>query len=288
MDKKGVEITFNWIFVIISGSILLFFFMYFAFNQIDLFNKIGINEVTANINDEIDAFSIGISSSKTVEMPKNVVFNFKCGEVIYKDSRKDTLNLIYGKDDFRSKFNLWTKAWIFPFKIDNLYYASNSDKKFFVIGDDNFLFDIPDKFKKSNKLEDVKKEDIIVEFTNTNIFSKYNENKVLAINRDAGLITFYPEKQKEEFYGDAMILGSMFTDFDDYKCLKEKSLVRLGLIADLYKEKIEFLKLNSKCGFQYNQIDRSLDLFKKEPLKYYKVLEDQNNQLKRDGCIGVF
>lgn len=289
MNKKGVEITFNWIFVIVAGSVLLLFFMYFSWKQIGLFNKIGVNEIVENINNEIDSFSIGLSSSKLVQVPKDVVFSFRCGNVIYKDTKKDTLNLIYSKGNLQNSFILWTKAWMFPFKIDNFYYAANNNKRFFVIGNDNLLFDVPDKFKKFNNLnQEINPDDVIVDFTNSNIFNNHKDNRVLVVDKSKGLITFYPERKREEFYGDGMLLGAMFTDYEDYVCLKNKALDRLNIITELYKKKTDLLKLNSKCSLQYTQVQKTLDLFKREPLKYKSLLIDQNDQIKKNGCANVF
>ena len=289
MDKKGVEITFNWIFVIIAGSVLLMFFIYFAWQQIGLFNEIGIKEITNNINNEIDAFSIGISSNKIVELPKDISFSFKCGEVVYKTESKDTLHLVYSNGKLKDKFNLWTNAWIFPFKIDNLYYASELNKRFIILGDDGFAFNLPEKFQKLNSLnQDVRKDDVIVDFTKGNYNFRFKDNKVLAVDKEKSLVTFYPENKKEEFYSEAMIYGAMFSDYEEYTCLKKKALERLGIMSELYKKKANLLKLNSKCNFLYGEMDKTLDLFKKEPLRYKKIIEEQNDNIKRGGCISVF
>ena len=288
MNKKGVEVTFNWIFVVIAGSILLMFFVYFGWKQIGLFNTIGINEVVDNINNQIDSLSIGLSLNKVVTLPNDIVFQFKCGNILYKTENKDTHNLIYGEGNFKDKFNLWTRAWIFPFKIDNLYYASNVEKRFFILGNENLFFNLPDKFRKFNSLSQVNKDDVIIDFTNSNYQNTYKENKVLVVDKDKNTITFYPGKQKEEFYGEEILIGAMFTNYEDYKCLKTKSLNKLGLISDLYKKKAELLKINSKCSFQYNELEKTLDLFKKDPLRYKNAIIEQNYQIKRDGCVNVF
>ena len=289
MDKKGIEITFNWIFVIIAGSVLLMFFLFFAWKQIGLFNKLGINEVVSTLNNEIDSFSIGISLNKVVELPKGVDIEFKCGEVLFKGARKDTLHLIYADGNFREKFNLWTNAWIFPFKIDNLYYATNLNNKFYIIGNENFFFNIPDKFPKSNSLnQEIKKDDIIIDFGNSNLQARFRENKVLVIDNSRNMITFYPENKKEEFYGEEMIYGAMFSSYEEYSCLKKKALERLEIISNLYKKKAGLLKLNSKCNFLYNEMEKTLDLFKREPLKYKEVMKEQNDNIRRSGCTSVF
>ena len=289
MDKRGIEITFSWIFITLAGSIILLFFIYFAWKQVGLFNTIGVNEVVANINNEIDAFSIGVSSNKVVKLPGDVSFTLKCGEVFYKNSKKDTQNLIYGKGEFRDSFNLWTKEWVFPFKIDNFYFAGDLNKKIYVIGNENFLFNIPDNFKTYDNLnKKPQKEDIIIDFSNSNLQSSYKNNKVIVVDKDKSIFTIYPENQKEEFYSDGMLLGAIFSDFEDYKCLKKKASEKLGLISELYKKKSSLMKLNSKCLFLYNQIEKTLGLFEKEPLKYKNNLVEQNNQLKRDGCPNLF
>lgn len=289
MNKKGMEITFNWIFVAAAGSILLLFFIYFSWKQIDLFNEIGINEVVENINNQVDSLSIGLSSNKVVKLPNDVVFEFKCGNVFYKNAKKDTHNLIYARGNFSGEFNLWTKAWVFPFKIDNIYYASNIEKRFFILGNDNFFFNIPDKFRKFNSLnQDVNKDDVIIDFTNSNYFNIYKENKVLVADKETNLVTFYPGKKQEEFYDESLLFGALFTDYEGYKCLKNKALQRLALMSDLYKIKASLLKTNSKCSFQYNELEKTLDFFKINPLMYKNVLSEQNEQIKRDGCANVF
>ena len=288
MNKKGVEITFNWIFVVIAGSVLLMFFVYFAWKQIYLFNKIGANEIVDRVNNEIDAFAIGVSLNKVIELPKDVIFSFRCGEVLFKGTRRDTLHLIYANGEFKERFNLWTNAWVFPFKIDNFYYASNLNRSFFIIGNEDFFFNIPDKFPKFNSLENLKNGDIIVDFTNSNFNTRFKENRVLVVDKSRDLITFYPENKKEVFFGEEMIYGAMFSDYEEYGCLKKKSLERLSIMAELYKKKAGLLKLNSKCSFLYNEVEKVLDLFKREPLKYKNTLIEQNDNLKRGGCSSVF
>ena len=289
MNKKGVEISFSWMFGIIVGVILLIFFVYFAFKQVGLFNKIGINEVVESINNEINAFSTSGSSNKIVELPSDVVFSFRCGDVIYKNAKKDTNNLIYGDNVFRNRFNLWTKSWVFPFRIGNFYYASNLENRYFILGNENFFFNIPSKFKKFNSInEELKKDDIIIDFTNSNIYSKYRENRVLVVDKDNGIITFYPENKRDEFFGEEMLYGGLFSNYNEYNCLKNKALRKLGLITELYKKKADLLKINSKCSFQYNELQKSLDLFKKDPKNYKDAIIEQNEQIKRNSCIGAF
>ncbi len=288
MNKKGVEITFNWIFVAVAGSILLLFFIYFSWKQIDLFNEIGVNEIVDNINNQIDSLSVGLSSNKVVKLPNDVVFEFKCGNVFYKGLKKDTKNLIYARGNFSNEFNLWTKAWVFPFKIDNIYYAENVEKRFFILGSDSFFFDMPDKFRKFNSLNQVNKNDVIIDFTNSNYFNTYKENRVLVVDAGKNLVTFYPEKKQEEFYDESMLFGALFTDYEGYKCLKNKTLQRLELMSDIYKKKASLLKANSRCNTQYSELEKTFNFFKNDPLKYKGVLNQQNEQIKRDGCVNVF
>ncbi|MBI2672058.1 hypothetical protein HYX16_03940 [Candidatus Woesearchaeota archaeon] len=289
MDKKGVEITFNWIFVAVAGAILLMFFIYFAWKQIDLFNTLGINEVVLGVDNEINAFSVSGSSNKIVQIPSGVSFKFSCGEVLYKNAKKDTLRLIYGDNVLRDNYVLWTRSWNFPFFIDNLYYTSKDNKNFYVIGNNNFLFNIPGKFKKSEQApNEAEKSSVIVDFTNSGFEKRFPETKVLAVDKANNIVTFYPENKKEEFYGEEMLYGAMFTNFDDYKCLKEKSLARISIIADLYKKKAELLKSGSKCSFNYDKLKEALDLFKENPIRYKDVLTEQDETIKRNGCPGVF
>ena len=289
MNKKGVEITFNWIFVAVAGAILLMFFIYFAWKQIDLFNTLGINEVVLGIDNEINAFSTSGSSNKIVQIPSGVSFKFSCGEVVYETSKKDTLRLIYGDDILRDNYVLWTRSWNFPFFIDNLYYASKSEKNFYVIGNNNFLFNIPGKFKKfEQEPNEAGKSSVIVDFTNSGSEKRFPEDKVLVVDKTNNIVTFYPENKKEEFFSEEMLYGAMFTDFDDYRCLKEKSLERIKIIAELYKKKAELLKAGSKCSFNYDKLKEALELFKENPIMYKDVLIEQDETIKRNGCVGVF
>ena len=289
MDKKGVEITYNWIFVAIAGSILLMFLIYFAWQQVGLFNKIGVNEIVNSINNEINSFSIGVSSNKVIDLPNDVVFSFKCGDIFYKDARKDTTRLIYAEGSFSDKFNLWTDSWSFPFKIDNLYFVTDLDKRFFVVGNENFFFNIPDKIQKFNIVnQEIKKNDIIVDFSNSGFQTRFKNNKIINIDKESSLITFFPENKKDEFYSESMIYGAMFSNYEEYSCLKKRARERLSIMADLYKKKAELLKTNSKCGFLYSEMEKNLDLFKREPIKYKGMLIEQNNNIKREGCSGVF
>ena len=62
--KKGIELTFNWIFAIIAGGMIFLFLGYFAAQNTDLFGKMTSVRVSEELNIAFSGLKTGVVDTK--------------------------------------------------------------------------------------------------------------------------------------------------------------------------------------------------------------------------------
>ncbi|MBI2109599.1 hypothetical protein HYT58_00300, partial [Candidatus Woesearchaeota archaeon] len=104
------------------------------------------------------------------------------------------------------------------------------------------------------------------------------------------------DKNIESFYlGEEMLIGAIFNP-DNYECVKERALGRLGNLSILYKSKANFLLLKEPredCRSKLVSIAGTLDTFTKQKTKasLYEIrtnIEKQNDLLEKNDCAKTY
>src|SRR3990167_3290346 len=94
-SKKAIEMSFNWIFVIIVGSFILFLAIYMA-GRFMKTGGTGIQTQTAfELVSLLNSFETGLASGKSqqVEFKKEAQIYFECDELSNKPFGKQTIRM---------------------------------------------------------------------------------------------------------------------------------------------------------------------------------------------------
>lgn len=316
--KKGVsEFIFKAIFVTVAGALIMVFLFKFAFNQVDLFGRVDVRELVINLDHQLEALSVVPNSNRVLNLGRTYEVQFECDSIISKDFRREIEHIIFTQNYLKGdKLQSWTRTWEFPYKITNFFYLANDGTKFIFVYDKNNFdvvknLNVPEIFNvqyfSSGKLDLKKIRDnsfgvpniIFVLFTknvNVNEIKKQIPNaKMISIDYANNNVRFY-EKSLESFYlGDEMLIGAIFNS-DDYECVKDRAIERLGLISGMYKSKASFLlskEQRENCRNKLNSLITTLESFRKQKTKASlyetkKNIEKQNDDLEKNDCPTIY
>jgi len=140
--KSQVAIQFNWIFVIIAGALILFFFLSVIYKQK------GSSElkISRKVIDQIDAVFTGsevaTSTSQRIPMPK-VILNFICDKNDFSEFNIDQAGVnrplpitpVFAPDVVKGvSMTTFAKAWSVPFKVTNFLFVTSPEVRYYFIG----------------------------------------------------------------------------------------------------------------------------------------------------------
>ena len=275
LKKKGtIETQFNWVFVMIAGSLILLFFFGVVQKQREFSDAKLANTLITSLEGITTGAGVSRGAVKAVNMPR-IGISMGCDQECrctygVKDVEKDFQGkIIFSPQKLEGdRLLLWTLDWQVPFRVTNFVYATTPGVKYF------FVFDNPNSqlMKFLNKsvprqlniafvpLTEYRKEQyknydatrfIFIDILPTNIppglgihdsFRKTDVGGVL-INSDGSLI-FYDKISKRSlrfseerlaYFRDASLFGALFAQNGfDYKCNMRIALKRLEKVARVY------------------------------------------------------
>ncbi len=155
MNKKGEGEQFNWIFVIVSGAIILGFFVMFTFKYIELQEKrqdvdtvrfLGSRVLGASANIQVGSGGAAVDSDENngLRFGYNVELGSLCRNnestiLINKGStawyRLNDEVVFMNKDMKVNALDLWILPWYFPFHITNFLYLADPKTNFYFVFD---------------------------------------------------------------------------------------------------------------------------------------------------------
>tara|TARA_Y100000034_G_scaffold40032_1_gene49343 strand:- start:1576 stop:2562 length:987 start_codon:yes stop_codon:yes gene_type:complete len=328
MKRGVVSPVFTYIFVLIVGGIILWFFTSFAFQQLNLGNKLSSIEISKTLDDNLDAFAISKNSDKDINfgMDLNLLINnLVCGTLSSDDGNNLRTNkVIFSPKSLKGdSIKTWTLSWKYPFHVTNFFYLSNENSFYYIVHDgnseeyvknkffsDSSKYKIPSRFKvrRINK-NDVNNDRIsnllnqysfvkLIYFTTPNNLASNDRLKIIEIKEDSNLVKFHNENKEEILLSDEHMLGAIFSeDYKSFRCGFDDSVDKLKSLSKLYLEKQS--KLKSKgLTCNYNIVNSNLNYFidtnpDKNNFETYKGNRNNliinNNDLEGvDNCASLF
>lgn len=269
-SKRGyLQISFQWIFAIIVGAIILFLAIY-GLTKVIKTEETSIDAQTGKeigilLNPLETEFLKGTVTSLT--LPAETRIYCRCnnydffGNQIIRISQKSfnkwtetniDVNFpnkyIFAEDFVEGKrFYVFSKPFEFPFKIANLIYLTSFDKNYcFVNAPENIEREIrflgqKNFFNATNKANCPEK----------SIKVCFNSNCDISINYDAGYVKKYGEDENLYFETDALMYGAIFSDSKSYECQVQRLMKRTEQLAEVYDEKATFIK-STGCNTNLN------------------------------------
>ena len=176
-DNKGqLQISFNWIFVLIVGAIILLFFITSLTKETDSSKTQLAQKASARLDAVFAVIQQNPDSVQIHDAP-NYELDFYCTEEGHYYALKDssTKNYLENEHIFapetigKAKLVSWTKTFSAPFPVSSILYLSDEKNQYvFITADpkiEKLYEDFPDKFSKKNVTSS---QDIIDE-----VFRKY-------------------------------------------------------------------------------------------------------------------
>ncbi len=144
MAVRGqLEIQFNWIFILIAGTVILGFFFSIIVKQ----QSVSEQKLAISLVNELDAITTGASVAKgaaqRLDLPKAGI-DFSCSEEcacafsIGKVSRDFKDKIMFAPKRIEGdEIVFWTLDWKVPFRATNFLFATNERIKYFFVADDS-------------------------------------------------------------------------------------------------------------------------------------------------------
>ena len=155
--KAQVQITFNWIYVLVAGMVILLFFVSIVVKQ----KAVAEERLSSDLLDIMESIFTGAAVSESTQNfidtsgLKDYTFYFSCEDFVteygIKGSsaiKQDTITPIFSPSEINTeKLILWSLPYKLPYKITDLLIATSVNSKYFVFGD----FDFSNKFLNVTK-----------------------------------------------------------------------------------------------------------------------------------------
>jgi len=293
-NKKGIEVQFNWIFILVVGALVIFLFSRMILMQKQsseasvavmlrskfqsfMVSSITNEDLSSEVNFQTNEMSFGcdgfsVAGRKTAPVDVGVSFAQK---LISTESG----NLV-----------VRTQVWSMPFKISNFIYITSPEVMYIFVdnGEDKELLNeiyakMPEKMSKMQ----VSSREVGHTITNSQNYNiriilfeeeadadvlikdlRKKSNKVSALNIipvkssayafDAGILTFYTASSQQDsaYLGTASLMGAIFSDdAETYSCNMAKAFDKLSGMIDLYSERINLIQAEYNKKAEYDKIN---------------------------------
>lgn len=289
MNKKAQAEQFNWIFVILAGSIILAFFMFFAFKYMALQEKREALTTARTIQESVELLKTGelYLDAEQFKLGQQTRIETTCLEQAQKiyinrlaEEEIEDAILFMPKDQTTTAFAAWTNAYKAPFQVTNVIYMAPQNKEIEIIYDEQTreqveALEIPEVFKSKKRMQ-ATTEDVIY------ITSTAPANAKRYINLRTNQVRI--EGKEIATNNRALALGALFTDdAEDYECLIKKAKEKQKLMVQLYTLKAGYLKTQYPTCL-YEELQRTLSRGEQSE----KQLEEQNAALLDNSCPLLF
>ena len=316
MDKKGQEDMLNWVFILVSGAIILGFFAIFIVKYIDLQEKKESIEISRIFFETLkvlqqssttdSGYYIGADDPNGFKTGIETSIGYSCendkASIIVNEESLSSLDVsevvLYLPNEMRIKsLDTWIFPWNFPYFVDNFVFISDDERKFLIIFDEDnrefatsldipYIFDVElvEKGQENIDLESNTKLVYITKFKPTDVGSYTH------INKETKEVTFSDESgiKTEKYLGEAMLYGAIFSEnYNTYECNFKRATKILDETSKVYIEKARVIgNLDRKPECQYGLIQLSIDRFRKGEYELVSQIEEQNNL--GQGCYSVY
>jgi len=262
-NKKGIEMSFGWIFAIIAGAVLIFLAIYSASKLIDSSKTIQDSQLGKQLGTILSPMETGLESGKIskIALPGETELFNDCDKnsgtfgaqkisVSSKSGFKDTQSpgaqstfhnkYLFSSDSVKGKNYLaFSKPLKMPFKIGDLIYLWSEN--------DNFCFVNPPK-EIEDEINNLKIESINVTSSKcskgTNICFVTSGCDIDVILDSSGEIRGSLKRkysQRVYFSNSALFYGAVFSSVDTYECHVKRLLKRASELSLIYRQESELL-----------------------------------------------
>lgn len=266
--KKGLEMSFAWIFSIIVGVVIIFIAIYAASKFINS-GEYGVNTKTAQeIANAFNPLQTTVENGKSdsIELIADTTIYTKCNNI--GDFGENRISLSE-KSGFSKKWSTpggdigVKNQYIFAensIEGKKIYFFTSSIQMPFKTADIMMMYSSPYCFIQapeaiSNELNGLGAENANIEIKNSAgecsnesikvCFSSYGSEcdaNVYCDNFECG--AGYVKKNNKDFYFvNGMVYGAVFGSYENYDCNAKRIMKRLGYLGNIYSEKAKLVSI---------------------------------------------
>ena len=304
-QKKGQGMQFNWIFIVVSGAIILVFFSAFGIRYAELQKSKENAQIARSIDNIINGLK-GQEQYKTIDISNSFNFKFKCDSFSINNDYQQKLNskIIFANSNIKvNKLYAWTKEFRKAYKVDNLIYLIDANRQYFFIKDGNedyvneLFIEIPSEFSNIKKISMQELEGFDIKGKNNEFvfFKEPSEDGLNAI-KEKGIVVVIDTARGFARFGQEsykimdtpLVFGAIFSgSLESYKCSYDSLKEKFSSINNIYTKKAEYLQgCCSVNNCDYSGARQELLNFNIESNS--DNLKLVNDELYNSGCKVIF
>ncbi len=264
--KKGFEMSFNWIFAIIVGVIILFIAIYATAKIIGVSEYQIYTETAAKLELLLDPIRPGLASGKSEQInfkketrtyytcndagtfgKQTIAFSEKTfGDYQEKGEEINSIKYIFAEEMIEGKnLYLFSMPFNFPFKIDDLIFISGKDYCFYQAPNE-----IKDEIQNLN-LKNIYFTDNPNDKNCTGAkvcFDSQCEISVYGLCEDYTCNSKYDygkvfKENKVMYYDNTLLYAAIFSSPEIYECNVKRLMGKFSELAEVYTKKIDVINL---------------------------------------------
>ena len=149
MKQAQVEVTFNWIYILIAGTVILLFFIGIAVKQKSSSEQQLSGDIVRTLQSIFTAASVSEKTKNTIDISglQDYTFYFRCQEgtgeygiVEYQQTKQDPIQPMFSPAEIKgSQLNLWSLPYKLPFKVIDFLFITSENTQYFLVGSDPFI-----------------------------------------------------------------------------------------------------------------------------------------------------
>lgn len=281
-SRKGFEMQFNWIFVLIAGTAILLFFSLVMIKLKDISESSRQVDIVKGIETIITSASVSIDTTNVVEIPDSEI-KLDCTSILSGKITKQYQNLILFSPSLIKGDKIVTQTLAFnaPFRSSGLLYATSDKLKYVIVGNNDVAKDINNTLPLELSKELVKTYpsfmsnpvtyrvrfivagDINLQLVDVPAsLEEMKDEDVTAIkitgDIEKGTAEFYQKEGKRwslkgssQYIGKASLIAAAYADTKElYECSMKNAFSKHNLVARIHISRTEKLKAainNPEC-----------------------------------------
>lgn len=279
-NKRGLEFSFEWMFAIIAGAVIIFLAIYGTTKLIGSESEVSSAEVAAKLSVLLNPAETGIESAKLSKMVLPVatrIYNTCEPEgsfgsqklsiaqesgLVQKWNEPGVAATSYNKYVFSEdvvegkEFMLFSKPFEMPFKVADMIFLWPSDKKYCFVGAPVAISEEiaalgPKNINLTDNAKECSKGSVKVCFSISNCD--------IDVSMSASEMSGSVKKGFDSvYYEDALLYGAIFSSKEVYECQVKRLMKRTSELAGLYAAKSQY---SSGKGCQSASIGMDLMLY---------------------------
>lgn len=149
MRRAQIDVTFNWIYVLIAGTVILLFFIGLAVKHQQSSEQQLSGDLIRTMQSIFTAASVSEKTKNAIDISglQDYTLYFRCQEGASEygikenqQTKQDSIQPIFSPAEIKgSQLNLWSLPYKLPFKVIDFLFITSESTQYFLLGNDPFI-----------------------------------------------------------------------------------------------------------------------------------------------------